>query len=311
MRKGINQWSMPDSWDLRTCFEVAHRAGFDGVELVLGEHVDASSPAQGAEHLTSPLAYLGFHPYANNEFCLDCKPADVERARRLAEEEGIAIPSISTVMPFLHPITSPDVATRERGTDILRQAIEFAGILGAESLLVVPGVVGPGMRYEDAVANAQHCLEELVPAAEEHGVVLAVENVWNQMLGSPVEFRDFLDRIDQPKVRAYVDVGNAVRTGFGDDWLRILSGRVDKVHVCNFRGETGNLTGFTRHLLDGDVDWPSVMDALDDIGYDGWLTAEITPPSPHWPEKTLRDISTTLDWIIARGDPGHGEAHGT
>lgn len=309
MRKSINQWSMPDSWDLRTCFDVARTAGFDGVELVLGEHVDGKDPAQGAEHLGSPMRYLGFHPYANNEFCLESAPADVERARQQAEDVGIAIPSISTVMPFLHPITSPDAATRERGTCILRQAIEFAGILGAETLLLVPGLVGPGMRYEDAVANAQRSIEELVPTAEEHDVVLAVENVWNQMLGSPLEFRDFVDRIDHPKVRAYVDVGNAVRTGFGDDWLRLLGDRVDKVHVCNFRGETGNLTGFTRHLLDGDVDWPNVMAALDGIGYDGWLTAEITPPSPHWPEKTLRDISTTMDWIIARGDPAHEEAH--
>ena len=308
MRKGINQWSMPESWDIRRCAEVARRAGFDGIELVLGEPTETSGPSQGAEHLGSPLRYLGFHPYANDEFCLSSAPRDVERVRELVEGTGLAIPSISTVMPFLHPITSPDAETRERGTRVLRQAIEFAGILGADSLLVVPGVVGPGMRYDDALEHARDCIEELIPAAEEHDVVLAVENVWNQMLGSPLEFRDFLDAIDHPRVRAYVDVGNAVRTGFGEDWLRILEERVDKVHVCNFRGETGNLTGFTRHLLDGDVDWPAVMAALDGIGYDGWLTAEITPPSPHFPEKTLRDIATTMDWIIAGGDPEREEA---
>ena len=311
MRKGINQWSMPETWDIRRCVEVARRAGFDGIELVLGEATEASGPAQGAEHLGSPLRYLGFHPYANDEFCLSSTPREVQRVRELVEAAGLAIPSISTVMPFLHPITSPDAEVRDRGTRILRQAIEFAGILGADSLLVVPGVVGPGMRYEDALENARGCIEALIPDAEEHDVVLAVENVWNQMLGSPLEFRDFLDAIDHPKVAAYVDVGNAVRTGFGEDWLRILGGRVDKVHVCNFRAETGNLTGFTRHLLDGDVDWAAVTTALDGIGYDGWLTAEITPPSPHFPEKTLRDIATTMDWIIAGGDPGRGEARGT
>ena len=311
MRKGINQWSMPEAWDIRTCVDVAARAGFDGIELVLGDPTAVSGPSQGAEHLGSPLRYLGFHPYANDEFSLESAPRDVDEVRKVVEEGGLTIPSISTVMPFLHPITSSDAEVRGRGTAILRQAIEFAGLLGAESLLVVPGVVGPGMRYDEALERAKGCLEELVPAAEEHDVTLAVENVWNQMLGSPLEFRDFVDAIDHPKVAAYVDVGNAVRTGFGEDWLRLLGDRVDKVHVCNFRGETGNLTGFTRHLLDGDVDWPAVMDALNDIGYDGWLTAEITPPSPHFPEKTLRDIATTMDWIIAGGDPAAEEAGGT
>lgn len=303
MRKGINQWSLPDAWDLRTCFTVARDAGFDGLELVLGEEVTGTSAAGGAEHLGSPLAYLGFYPYANDEFCLTSSRRDVEAVRDLADDLGVQVPSVSTVMPFLHPLTAEEDAVRERGTEILRQALEFAGIVGAESLLVVPGVVTPGVHYERALERARSCLAKLVPDAEAHGVVLAVENVWNQMLLSPVEFRDFVDALDSPWVRAYVDVGNAVRTGFGEDWLRILAERVDKVHVCNFRGEVGNLTGFTRHLLDGDVDWPAVMDALGAIGYDGWLTAEITPPAPHHPEKVVRDLASTMDWILARGEP--------
>lgn len=303
MRKGINQWSLPDAWDLRTCFAVARDAGFDGVELVLGELSGRAGPAQGAEHLGSPLRYLGFHPYANDEFCLDCGPDDVARVRDLADEAGVRVPSISTVLPFVHPLTAEDPETRARGSAILRQALEFAGILGAESVLVVPGVVVPGISYIDALQRSRACLEELVPHAEEHGVVLAVENVWNQMLLSPIEFRDFLDTIDSRWVRAYIDVGNAVRTGFGDDWLRVLGERVDKVHACNFRAEVGNLTGFTRHLLDGDVDWPAVTAALDAIGYDGWITAEITPPAPHFPDKVVRDVASTLDWILAGGDP--------
>lgn len=311
MRKGINQWSLPENWELRRCFENARTAGFDGVELVLGEEGERATAPAGAEHLASPLRYLGFHPYSNDEFCLASSRDQVASVRELADEVGVAIPSISTVLPFLNPLSANEPAVRERGTEILDRALEFAGILGADSLLVVPGVVGPGVPYDAALERSRSCLASLAPQAEAQGVVLAVENVWNGMLYSPLEFRDFVDSVGSPWVRAYVDVGNAIRTGFGEDWLRLLGDRVDKVHVCNFRGEVGNLTGFTRHLLDGDVDWPAVMDALDTIGYDGWITAEVTPPAPHYPEKALRDIASTLDWILARGDPGRAPAGGS
>lgn len=305
MRKGINQWSFPDSLSLEQCFALASSAGFEGVELVLGAPVgESGSSARGAaEHLGSPLRYLGFHPYQNDAFSTASTPDEVRTIRARAEEAGLRIPSVATVLPFLYPPSASDAALREEGAAALRKALEFAGLLGAETLLVVPGVVTPGERYDEAVERSRSTLRSLLPVAEEHGVVMGIENVWNQMLLSPIEFRDFVASLGSPWAKAYVDVGNLVRTGFGEQWLEILDEQVDKIHFCNFRAEVGNLTGFTRHLLDGDVDWPAVTRAMRRIGYDGWVTAEVTPPAPHYPDKVIRDLASTMDWILAEGPP--------
>ena len=307
--KGINQWSFPDTMDLRACFELARSAGFDGVEPVLVEAPlePASAPKGGAEHLALPMTYLGFHPYRNDAFTLQSTPEEVRQVKALADDIGVRIPSVATVLPFIYPLSDKNPAVRQRGIEIVRTCLEFGAILEAEAVLVIPGLVTPQDAYEGVLERLKESLSELVPFAEAQGVVLALENVWNQALLSPLEFRDFIDGFDSTFVRAYVDVGNVLRAGHGEQWLRLLGERVDKVHVCNFRNEVGNITGFTRHLLDGDVDWPAVMSALADIGYDGWLTAEITPPAPHYPEKVIRDVSTTMDWLLAGGNPGAAE----
>lgn len=305
MKKGINQWSLPDSVGLRQCFELTRDAGFDGIELVLVEAPieEDQGAAGGAEHLALPMTYLGFHPYQNNEFTLESTEDDVRAIKSLADEIGVEIPSIATVLPFIYSPTASEPDVRQKGIDILRQCLEFGALLGADAVLTIPGLVTPNVSYAEVLTRAHASLTELVPIAEELEVSLAIENVWNQALLSPIEFRDFIDGFGSEFVGAYFDVGNILRTGYGEQWIRLLGHRLKKVHFCNFRGEVGNITGFTRHLLDGDVNWPAVMAALDDAGYDGWVTAEITPPAPHYPEKVIYDISTTMDWIIAGGQP--------
>jgi L-ribulose-5-phosphate 3-epimerase len=305
IKKGINQWSFPDHMDLRSCFALAREAGFDGVELVVADAAGSagSESTGGAEHLNLPMTYLGFYPYANLEFTLDSSLEEVDAIRKMADEMGVALPSISTVMPFIYPLSDPDESVRKKGRDVLETCLRFARHLGAESLLVIPGLVNEVSDYEGAVVRAHESLSALAPSAEENGVVLALENVWNQLFLSPIEFRDFIDSIGSDYVKSYIDVGNAMRMGFGEQWLRTLGHRVDKIHVCNFRNEVGNIAGFTRHLLDGDVNWPGVTAAIEAIGYSGWVTAEITPPSKFYPEKVIFDIASSMDWILSSGRP--------
>lgn len=304
MRKAINQWTFPDTMDLDACLALASRAGFEGIELVLTEPVEGGTTAGGggAEHIALPMTYLGFHPYESS-LTTASTTDDVRAIRAKVDDAGLVVPSIASVLPFIHPLSGPDEETRARGVAIVSQALEFGAILGCESVLVIPGLVGPNTPYDVAMRNLEKSVRELAPVAERHGVTLALENVWNQFLLSPLEFRDLLDRIGHPRVKAYFDVGNIVKTGFGEQWIDILGDRIDKVHFCNFRAEVGNITGFTRHLLDGDVNWPAIMSSLADVGYDGWVTVEITPPAAHYPEKVILDLSTTMDWILAAGDP--------
>lgn len=306
MKKGLNQWSLPDTMSLRECMELAKDAGFDGFEPVLVEAPGSEGGDTASGHLAFPLAYLGFHPYRNDEFTLQSTPEQIQAIKVMADDIGLQIPSVTSILPSLYPLTDPDLEIRRKGQQALAACLNFAAMLGAEAVLTIPGAVTPAVPYDQALAQARTSLQELVPLAEERQVTLAIENVWNRALLSPLEFRDFIDSFGSPAVGAYFDVGNILLAGLGEQWIRILGGRIKRVHFDNFRGEVGNITGFTRHLLDGDVNWPAIMSALRDINYDGWVTAEITPPAPYYPQKVIYDIASTMDWIIAGGNPARG-----
>jgi hexulose-6-phosphate isomerase len=195
VRKGVNRWCFPAAWPIRTCLAVARRAGFDGVELVMGDPAASAqdAPAGPMAHLASPLGYLGIHPYPTPELHPDATPDEVRALGEEVRAHGLAVPSVTTALWVRHPLTAADEAERARGTELYRTALRFAGLLGAETVQLVPGLVQPGSRYDDALAHARDGIAALLPDAERHGVTLAVENVWNQMLQSPLEFRDFVD----------------------------------------------------------------------------------------------------------------------
>jgi hexulose-6-phosphate isomerase len=99
--------------------------------------------------------------------------------------------------------------------------------------------------------------------------------------------RDFIDVFGSEMVGAYFDVGNVLLTGYPEQWIRILGKRIKRVHVKDFKRSAGTAEGFVD-LLEGDVDFQLVKKALADIGYDGYVTAELLPFAPGRPEKTAR-----------------------
>jgi L-ribulose-5-phosphate 3-epimerase len=177
-----------------------------------------------------------------------------------------------------HSPTAEDAATRARARTIAARQLELAAELGAGAILVVPGVVGraaggPLTRYDAAYERAAEFLIALAPTAERAGVDLAIENVWNKFLLSPLEMRRLVDEVGSPRIGVYFDVGNILNVGYPEQWLAILGGRVRRVHLKDFRREP---PGFVD-IGGGDVDWPAVGVALRDAGYDGTLTAEVAP----------------------------------
>jgi L-ribulose-5-phosphate 3-epimerase len=124
-----------------------------------------------------------------------------------------------------------------------------------------------------------------------------VENVWNKFLLSPLEMRRFIDEIDLPSVGVFFDVGNILLYGFPDQWIRILGKRIKRVHVKDFRTQVGTLHGFTG-LLQGDVDWPAVIAALTDIGYDSYLTAEVLPAYRYHSDRLIHECGAAMDAIM-------------
>ena len=226
--------------------------------------------------------------------------AEVLRAR---DETGLAIPSVSCGKQS-RGLAHPEAARRDEAVEGVKQALRDAKRYGASSILVVAGGVTEVVTYAEAYQRTQDALRKTVPLAEELGVKLAFENVWNHFLLSPIEAARFVDEFHSPAAGWHFDVGNAIYLGWPEQWIRILGPRIQKLHMKEYSrkqmGEKGLYPGFAVEYLEGDNDWPAVMKAVDDIGYRGWAIAE-----PAWqpkdvdPAARLSQISAKLDQIFA------------
>jgi hexulose-6-phosphate isomerase len=168
-------------------------------------------------------------------------------------------------------------------------------------MLMVPGAVkipwdphyGPA-KYDQAVAWAREGGKRLGEIAEKVGVDLCLENVWNGLFYSPLEFREFIDSIGSKRVGVYFDVGNVL--GYHQHpphWIELLGSRIKRVHIKDFKNTIGNITGFCD-LLAGDVPWKETMTALKGIGYDRTLVAEMMPPD----ETLLKRTRQAMEKIV-------------
>ena len=207
---------------------------------------------------------------------------------------GIEISSLASGENWTCSPTANDAAVRQRSIDFNRNAVRITKWLGTDAYLYVPGAVdvfflpdAEVIAYDVCHQRASEALRQILPTAEEAGVALCIENVWNKFLLSPLEMRDFVDSFGSEMVGAYFDVGNVLLTGYPEDWIRILDGRIKRVHVKDFNRSLGTVDGFVD-LLEGDVDFRAVKEALSDIGYNGYVTAEMLPFEPGRPEKTAQ-----------------------
>lgn len=219
--------------------------------------------------------------------------AAAEDARAAADAAGIEVASVMASSHWKLPLSSTDEAVRVEGVKGVEQSLRVAQWAGTDVVLVVPGVVNENCAYHAALDLAAKSIRELLPLATELGVTIALENVWNKFLLSPVEMRDFIDQFDSQYVAAYFDVGNILLYGYPVDWIEVLGERIVRVHVKDFNVDTKQFVA----LLTGSVDYPRVMNALRGVGYDGWLTAELSP-FRQFPEQFVHDTARHLQWII-------------
>ncbi len=198
------------------------------------------------------------------------------------------------------PLSDPDPAVRQAGLDGLIQALKDAKAYGASSVLLVPAVVNKNVSYADAYKRSQEQIRKAIPVAKDLGVKIAIENVWNQFLLSPLEAARFVDEFESPSVGWHFDIGNVVTYGFPEQWIRILGKRILKLHIKEYSRakaeKQGRSAGFQAAYMTGDNDWPTVMAALDEIGYTGWGIAE--QPGGDTPEG-LKTLTTGMDQIFA------------
>lgn len=278
MKKGINMWSFPAGMSIETCMRMAKKAGFDGFEPAFNE--------------LGPIS-------------LESDERELRGYRAIAGDIGVELASLASGLYWNYPLTSDDPAVRERASEIVRKQLKAAAALGVDCILVVPGAVGvdfaPGLGvvpYDVAYDRALAGLRALAPYAEDIGVTIGVENVWNKFLLSPLEMRDFIDAVGSPRVQAYFDIGNVVLTGYPEHWASILGKRIARCHCKDFRLSVGTLSGFVD-LLAGDVDYPAVMKALETVGYNGYITAEMGAYK-HYSDQMIYSTSAAMDRILGR-----------
>lgn len=254
LKKGILFSMLPESLSIADKFKLARDIGMQGVEA----------------HVTSDAA-------------------EIKSMRDGAEKTGVAIHSVM-YGGWQAPLSSADPKVAEQGVKEVANALKCAKELGANGVLLVPGMVNADTRYLDAYTRSQAHLKELVPTAEKLGVQILIENVWNNFLLSPIEFARYIDEIKSPMVQAYFDVGNVLAFGWPEDWIRTLGSRIKKVHIKDFKRGPRQFCD----LLDGDVNWPEVRKALGEVGYSGYLTCELMGGD----EAYLREVSARMDRIV-------------
>lgn len=263
----------------RSRVELARAAGYEGIEINL-------EPGE--------------------EYTLDSSESELTSLRRYIEDHGMQVSSVYNRQQWLYPITSQNLPTRQRGQAIIESLVRIAPILGTDAVLVVPGAVDNSLfapqpeivPYDIAYQNAQASLGNIAhKVAERQQVYLAVENVWNKFLLSPLELARFVDEIESPWVGVYFDVGNVLRTGFPEHWIPILGQRLKRVHFKDFRLAADTVSGFVN-LLEGDVNWPAVSEALTVAQYDSWVTAEVLPAYHYYGERLIYETSASLKAIL-------------
>jgi hexulose-6-phosphate isomerase len=271
MKKGICYICIDEGETFEDKLSAACAAGYDGVELRIG--TDVAAPV----HLAMDRAH-------------------VERVRDLVERYGLEIPSVMGPVLRDTPVLSADAAVRREATAAFASALERAAWLGASTVLMHPGQLQPQTRYDQAWAGTVEVLHTLIPACERTGVGIGLENVWNKFLLAPTEMRQILDEVNHPLIGCYLDTANMLLYGYAEHWVPIVGHHIRKVHVKDFKREGGG--GRFCQLLEGDCNFPAVMRELRALGYDDYLTSEVSP-GERGAGQTMADTAARMDQVIA------------
>lgn len=265
LRKAVLVSMLPKERSYAERFAIARAAGFAGIEM---QTIEAADEA-----------------------------AEIAEA---AASAGVRIHSVMNMDHWRYPLSSADAAVVDRSVRGMETSLRNAVRWGADAVLLVPAVVDGATSYRDAWSRSQRVIRErLLPLAAQLKVTIAVEEVWNKFLLSPLEFARYVDEFESPHLRAYFDVGNVVFYGYPQDWIRTLGPRIVKVHLKDFQLDRPNGRFAWTNLGEGNVDWPAVNEALRAVGYRGDVTAEL----PAGEAAYLTDVAARIDRLLPAARP--------
>ena len=268
IRKAVLITMLPTALPYAERFALAREVGFDGIEMQTVTSADEAAVIHDA-----------------------------------AKKTGLHIHSVMNMDHWRFPLSSADAETVNRSVAGMETSLRNAALWGADAVLLVPAVVDASTSYRDAWTRSQRVIRErLLPIASELNVVIAVEEVWNKFLLSPLEFARYVDEFGSPHLKAYFDVGNIVFYGFPQDWIRTLGARIVKIHLKDFQLDRPNGRFSWRNIGEGDIDWMSVRQALTDVGYAGYVTTEVAAGDASY----LKDLAHRVERFLAGHPPVPG-----
>jgi hexulose-6-phosphate isomerase len=276
MKKSIGDNMIPKTWTFEKGLELVKHAGYDGIEL-----------------------WLGDVPW----FQMATTDGDIRELRRKVENAGLVVSNVSTGLHWASPLSARDPKVRADAMRIVERQIEAAQLLGTDAILVVAGLVTQEVPYNEVYQRCVDALRSLAPTAARAGVRIGCENCNSEQrfLLSPREFEQFLNDVNSPAVGIHLDVGNIHDTGFAEQWIEIHGPRITRIHmkdVLKHRGRSGDQSVYTNLFL-GDNNWPAIRAAMAKVGYDGWLVAEMEARYHYAAEQQFYDTAAALDRVIA------------
>ena len=216
---------------------------------------------------------------------------NLDEADAAQKATGVKIHGVIDSVHWRDTLSHPDQKVRAKGLEALLGAIRDAEKVGADTVLLVPGVVNNDVTYEQCWERSETEVKKAIPAAERAKVKIAVEVVWNNFITKPEQLIEYVDQFKSPSVGAYFDSSNMIKYGVAPaDWIRKLGKRMLKFDLKGY----SKANGFNVKIGEGDEDWPEILKALAEVGYDGWATAEVNGGG----ETVLRDISERMDRIF-------------
>lgn len=216
------------------------------------------------------------------------------------EKTGIEIHGVVDSAHWRDTLSHPDEKVREKGLQALRTAIRDAKTVGADTVLLVPGVVNKDVTYQECFERSSAEVRKAIPDAEKAGVKIAIETVWNNFITKPEQLIEYVDQFKTPTVGAYFDISNMLKYGVpAATWIRMLGKRMLKFDFKGYsvkkaKAENNEWKGFEVGIGEGDEDWPEVLKACAEVGYSTWATAEVRGGDEKW----LADVSARMDKIL-------------
>jgi L-ribulose-5-phosphate 3-epimerase len=203
-----------------------------------------------------------------------------EQARDAVRESGVFVHNAINHDHWNHRLTSEKQADRDQGRANIEHCLRVSHAAGGSGVLIVVGRGGDGPA-EVIDERARQEIKRMLPLAAALGQMILVENVWNQMWydhdkgpeQTPERFIKFVDSFNSPWVGMYYDVGNHWKYGQPGEWIRAFGRRCVKMDAKGFSRAKGKFVELTGP--DDDLPWADVRQALAEIGFAGWATAEV------------------------------------